>query len=573
MRTAIWALAALVTLGCTRPAPPPADAAAELLAPVPAPDGLLGAATAATPDATWRKLQRMTGGAAALLPPTFGGVLCAVAGLDPAVAAEIDGASAAFATFSGAAADPAWVVAARLSSARHARGVMFEGEVARYGAREAEGLTWVVARGGSLPGPAAVTSNGWLLVAKDDASLRKLANYTYRTLPARVAPAASASGNGPDAAAGGGTEAVSLDVPGSAFAELVPALRAAWTAKKVELGEQDRAMREKSGRAPDFGDPAEIVAHADAFVSARIEELGDVSSGHMALEVGDASVFLAAELAPREGAGPFRRRIEAMPAMGPEPLLGATADAEATLVFTDTERQKGEDLTRILEAGSVAMGTRLVEADRRRLSAMAGDWKAGRGKVVTMSALRLPSKGILVTTRPEDRDALVRALRGVGDVLRIANLQAALRLRDVATVEKDEPRLGRVQATTGRVPAPADPARKAKPQDRTIGLAWAEVGGEVSVVVGEDPAKLLAAHGTKERRLGDDDAIRLPIERVARDCSVALALQPFKLDPSRLGASPAPVVLAWGKRGDRAVLRTEISGAALNAFARRQLGL
>ena len=70
MRTAIWALAALVTLGCTRPAPPPADAAAELLAPVPAPDGLLGAATAATPDATWRKLQRMTGGAAALLPPT-----------------------------------------------------------------------------------------------------------------------------------------------------------------------------------------------------------------------------------------------------------------------------------------------------------------------------------------------------------------------------------------------------------------------------------------------------------------------------------------------------------------------
>src|ERR1700722_3072750 len=70
---------------------PDAAAAEAIEAPVPEPDGLLAEAWVRTPDATWAVLQHDVGGAAGLLPPAAGDVVCTLAGVGARIGSLVDG--------------------------------------------------------------------------------------------------------------------------------------------------------------------------------------------------------------------------------------------------------------------------------------------------------------------------------------------------------------------------------------------------------------------------------------------------------------------------------------------------
>ena len=132
---------------------------------VPAPEALLADVIVGTPNASWGRLQRGIGGAVGILPASAGGIVCAIAGLDPYLAAEIDGSAAAFGAVAGDPADPRYLFAVRLVDLRKARASLVDGETARFASRDAGGMTELLAKGGGNPPPVAlgISPNGYLL--------------------------------------------------------------------------------------------------------------------------------------------------------------------------------------------------------------------------------------------------------------------------------------------------------------------------------------------------------------------------------------------------------------------------
>ena len=179
---------------CRKDTPPGESVGVALAvdAPVPAPEGLLAELVIPTPDATWSKLQRGIGGATALFPTTTGGLICAVAGIDPSLGPEIDGASPVYGALAQDHEDVAYAFAVKLVDARRAQTVLVDAEGARYAAKEEGGMTTLSPKGGApLRTALAIARGGFLIVAGKAADLTRLGPYVHRTLPARPLPAVS----------------------------------------------------------------------------------------------------------------------------------------------------------------------------------------------------------------------------------------------------------------------------------------------------------------------------------------------------------------------------------------------
>ena len=236
---------------CRKDTPPEGTVAATLVveAPVAAPEGLLAELVVAAPDATWGKLQRGIGGATALFPTTTGGLICAVAGIDPSLGPEIDGASPLYGALAQDQDDVAYAFAVKLVEPRRAQTVLVDAEGARYAAKEEGGMTVLSAKGGAPLRTAiaiAIARGGYLIVAGKAADLTRLGPYVHRTLPTRPLPASSAA----------------IGIPHAALAGAVKTkLLADWAAFRADKEAQDAKMRqEHGGRAPDFADPRAILA-------------------------------------------------------------------------------------------------------------------------------------------------------------------------------------------------------------------------------------------------------------------------------------------------------------------------
>jgi hypothetical protein len=154
-----------------------------------------------------------------------------VAGLDPFMAAEIDGSVPFYGVVAGDPASPGFLVAMKLLDLRKARGVLVDGDTARYSARDAGGMTELMTKGQGNGPPVAVglSPNGYLLVARRSDDLAKLAPYATRTLPKRPLPADGA---------------VVFDVPRAALGTLLkPKLEDLWSEGLLALRGRAHAPR------------------------------------------------------------------------------------------------------------------------------------------------------------------------------------------------------------------------------------------------------------------------------------------------------------------------------------------
>jgi hypothetical protein len=102
-----------------------------------------------------------------------------------------------------------------------------------------------------------------------------------------------------------------------------------------------------------------------------------------------------------------------------------------------------------------------------------------------------------------------------------------------------------------------------------VGIFWSAQRGELAAVAAEDAPGLAPALFVPQRTLGDDARIHEALGRVGQDGSIVGVLRPFLS-----AASPRSdaALFALGRRGDRAMLRVEASGAFVREAMRRASG-
>jgi hypothetical protein len=543
-------------------------------APLPAPEGLLADVYVGTPNASWAKLQRGIGGAVGILPASAGGIICTVAGLDPFIASEIDGTAPIYGVVAGDPVSPSYAIAMKLLDMRKARGVLVDGDTARYSTREAGTLTELLPKGqGSAP-PVAVglSPNGYLVVARRSEDLGKLAPYVTRTLPKRPLPAEGA---------------VVFDVPRAALASVMkPKLDDAWaSAKSFLLGEDERMRRNHGGRAPDFGDPKAIVGIADGWVTRRIGIVGDLEKMRIAVDVIEDGVSIVSTMTPAAGGGPAAKWTDAMTLGDLAPLGALPATSAAALLVRDGEEHRADQARAFEEAVASALGPRLAEADTKKLHDVVADVTKARGDVFASAVAWDDPQGLSLRAVVRDPEAATRGVRGAVDLLKIAPFKELLHVRDVTASSEELAGVGKASVATIVREAPKAVAAVARPGDAgaprpiaparsdDLGAAWLVDGGVLSLAAGPTPVATLRASTKPDRKLADEPAIARSFTALANQASAVLIVQPLRFDATRANLPAAPLLVALGRKDKDATLRIDIANGLLRELARRQMGL
>ncbi len=535
-----------------------ADAAPVGEAEVPVPEGLLAEATLLDPNAAWSRVQRGVGGAVALLPMTLGGLVCTLAGIDPALAQEVDGTTPAYgviATSTVDAGDPfAWAVAVHLAEPRRARIVLVDGETARYKTRDEGGLAVLVSKGLPLSAAVALAPSGWLVVANDATGLARLGPYTYKNLPKRPKKDGS----------------LVVDVPHAATARLADELLAPkWAQAKKEMEDADHEMRAAhGGRAPDFGDPAAILKTADAFVTEKLDVLRDLDHVHLTIDAGDDAMKAVLALTPRSGSGPASQAIAALHLGDAAPMLDAPSDASLVVLTRSDAASRTTTTKGVEDALDQALGERITAAEKQDLHGALAAWAAGSGDWVTAALAIGKPTGIVVRTAATDADGASHAAHLGAELLGRpvfrGPLEAALDVRGVALGSAEAPPLGKVELLSV---ARRDP--KAPP----LGAMWGAHDGSFFFAAGDSPTALVALGAAPARRLRDDARVAATLNALGPDVGFALLARSILLG---LGAAASgnttPFVAAVGRTGGNGWLRVEISDPLVREAIRRAGG-
>ena len=552
---------------------------------LPAPAGLLADVYMSTPNTSWAKLQRNIGGAVGILPASAGGIICAVAGLDPFVASEIDGAAPIYGVVAGDPTNAGFVVAMKLLDLRKARAVLVDGETARFTPKEDAGVTELVPKGGPTGSPVVVglSPNGYVLVARRSQDLLELGPYATRTLPKKPLPADGA---------------LVFDVPRAALGTVMkPKLEALWATARAFLLAEDEAMRRNhGGRAPDYGDPKAIVGAADAWVDKRIGVVGDLEKMRIAVDVIEDGVSVVSTMTPVAGAGIARKWTDAMKVGDTAPLAALPSTTAAALVMRDSEEDRAEQSRAMESAITSALGSRLAEGDAKKLHDVVQDFTKARGDVVTTGLAWDEPQGLSLRAPVRDADAASRAVRGAVDLAKVAPFKELLRVKDVTSSTEEVPGFGRAQIAIitrepprtndaelrparahrdAGAPAAADAgaARPAPSRKNDLGLAWVVSGDMLSMASSDTPAATLGAAGRPGRKLSDEPAIARSLAALAANASAVLVLQPLRFDVARANLPAAPLVIALGRKNTDATFRIDIANGLLRELARWQMGL
>lgn len=551
------------------------DAGVVVEPPVPAPDGLLCDLYVAAPNAAWTKLQRGVGGAAGILPATLPGVVVLLADLDVTLANELDGTAPMYGAAAGDLADPGLVLAMKLVDPRRARSMLVgDGNAGRFAAREEAGMTVLVpatSRPTDRRFEIAITKNGYLLLGRRAADLQRLGSYVTRTLPSRTLPAESAV----------------LEVPRSALQSLLkPRLEGAWKEGRSFLLAEDERMRVERGRAPDFGDPAAIVAALDAMLARRVAIVGDLERVRIALDVVEDAAVLTATLAPTTDPGSEAKKwIDAMKVGDASPLLELPAASTLALSTRDGEAERVEQAIALEKAVASSLGPRLKEPEK--LHEVFDAIARSRDEAVALAVGLEEPAGLFVRARVRDGDTANKAIRGAFELAKIAPFKDMLRTKSVTSSREDLPGLGTADVLTLLRDPPKDqrpppvlfrPAQDAgaprAPGARagSLGVAWLISDGKLSLGAGAEPAVTLKIGARTDKKLADEPTLSRFLSAIGNDASTILVGQPLRLDPKRASLPTSPLALAIGKKGGDAFVRVEVSAGLLREAARWQMG-
>jgi hypothetical protein len=549
---------ALAIVGCHRGAPARANAFVE--PPVPPPDKRLGDLVIATPDALWSKLQKGIGGAASLLPSTFGGVVCATTGLDLAFAPEIDGNAPAYGELAEGEQGPVFAFAIKLVDARRARDALVDSDTPRFGAQEDGAITRLVPNRAHEGPSLALTKNGFLLVAHDDAALHALGPYAYRTLPTQPLP----------------PHALLLQVPRDALAGAVhDGIAHAWDATREAASAEDATQRaQHGGRDPDFGDAAAILATANGAVQSALLVEADLESARIGVDADDDAVHLDLTLTPKKGDGPASQALGRMRPGDPSPLASLPADTTLGVLFRDDTTTRTEDGAAVEASILRALGPRLHDADAKELHEAVVDWSTSRGDWLAAGLSVVGGVSVRALTPAPIADKATRAVReivGLATLPAFADpLRSLLGIQGIVLTDATIPGVAHAAvATFARETPPAGARRGGLPLGAHLGMAWGVVDQDLRVVAGED-ARALLAPAASTKTLAADARVTAALRALGNEVSFALLAQPF--GPGATDAGPA-LVLGWGRRAGEAWGRADIQNALLHTLVSRQTGL
>ncbi|MDF2694689.1 MAG: hypothetical protein K0S65_3072 [Labilithrix sp.] len=571
---AVAAAAALVAVSLVafkrcEGAPAPVDAGATLEPPARTPDDLLADVYVSSPNSSWTKLQRGVGGAMGILPATLPGVLVALTDLDVTLASELDGTAPMFGVVAGDPADPGVAFAMKLVDSRRARGILIDGDTSRFGGKDVAGMTVLVPK---RQDPRdrhfviAITPNGYLLVTRLESDLERLGPYVTRTLPGRPLPTESSA---------------VVEVPRRAIQSVLkPKVEALWGDGRAFLLAQDERMRAERGRAPDFGDPAAIVAAVDAMLGRRIAVLGDLEKVRLALDVTDDAAVLTASLTPTSLDGPGRKWIDGMALGDAAPVLGLPATSAVAISMRDREADRQDQALELEKTITTSLGARLEDPAKVH-DVIESATKARDESVAFALGLEDPA-GVLLRAPIRDAAAADKAIRGVFDLAKAKPFKELLRVRDVAATSEEIAGLGKVSVLTLTREGREKPrsalrgmdagAGGARTRPESAGVAWTTEQGTLVLAAGTEPAVTLKLGASPARKLADEPSLRRFTSAIGSDATTVIVAQPLKLDPRRANLPPAPLGIAVGKRGADAFVRIDIADALLREASRWQMG-
>ena len=544
--------------GCGKTETEVRDAQEPELAKVPAPDDLVADVTLLTPDVSWRRVQTGIGGAIGLMPQSAGGLVASLAGLDLGVGAEIDGKSPAFVVLAGEPTEPSWAVAVKLLDKRKARDALVDSETARLSARDEAGLTVLSPKGGGDTRAGvglALDPSGYLVVAKDEATAKRLGPYAARTLAKVPLPKSE----------------VHVELAPSAMSGKVrPFLERQWQAYAVDLLAADAKMRDARGRAPDFGDPKAVVAIVDAFVQRRMATLASLTKASVDVDtgVGDVHVRVTATGPERDGG------VEAMTVGDVAPIFEVPQDAIFAVLSRSAPDERVADARDVEAAIVAALGARLPEPEAKKLHGAIDGFAKGRGDALTLFALggadkdKGVGKGLVLRTDARDGGLAPRAMGDVAELLRAPVFKEPFHLKQTLRSTGDAPGVGKCDVLDLSIEG------RGKLSDTKLGLAWNAEGGRLVAAVGDSPLDLLVRGTKPPRKLADDKSLATYVSALGKEVSFVFFAQPFLVDPSH-PVAPSPAVVSWGKgagAGERWA-RVDVSDRVLRELLKKQLGL
>lgn len=556
-------------LGCKRrPLPPAPLAPAE--APVPAPAQHLADFVIPSPNALWSHLQRGIGGAAGILPMTFGGLACVTAGLEVGLGSEVDGASPAYGVLALDAGAPTFVVAMRLTDPRRTRDALLLADTARFTPKESGSIT-VLAPKGQSPSLAPVTGIGltpagsvvgYLLVGSNEAALLKLGPYAYRTLPAQPLPA----------------DALRVEAPREALAgTLHDALAKVWESMRTDAAQQDAALRaQHGGRTPDFGDAMAILGTADATVQRGLALTSNLETARLTLEADDAAVHLAVTLVPKAGAGPATQAIAALRTGNLAPLLTLPADISFGMLLRTDANARSEGAASVGSSVKQALGDRLRPDDGQRVLDAFTRWQEARGDWLTLAVSGEGGLGLTLRTPTGDGEKARRATRdivGLTSVPAFANpLATMLHVRAKGVAALDVPGLTGATLATFVRESPSRGKGNDKDGPAGFGVAWGLAKGNLEIALAEDAPKTLAASALPSATLADDPRIAGALKSFGAEANFTAIAEPAVA--SQAPGQPGPgVVVASGRHGQEGWARIDVADAILREIVKRQTGL
>ena len=123
-------------------------------------------------------------------------------------------------------------------------------------------------------------------------------------------------------------------------------------------------MRAERGRAPDFGDPAAIVATLDTILKRRLAVVGDLEKVRLALDIADDATALTATLTPRS-CGRSRTHVGRRDDGGRRGALARPAVGLAARRLDARQRSRSSGAGKELEkAITMSLGQRLADPSR-----------------------------------------------------------------------------------------------------------------------------------------------------------------------------------------------------------------
>jgi hypothetical protein len=549
------------------------SSSAPTLAALPEPAGLVAELALAHPDSVFKALRELGAPMSALLPAGFPLLTTTLLGLPPLSADSFDpDISAVGALAESSNGEIGWVVALHAVSGPELVAKLSTGDRAPFRAQlsATNGLTLLE----PTPPPAAVPAppraalavfDNYLLVATTPELLPSFGPYVARMLPRQ--PPSQAS--------------FSLRISPHALAtEVVPALRASWASYRTNLASQDQSERAAhGGRAPDFGDPAQVILGLDAGVESMLAGLE--SATHLELDIEPFSDRLEATLVLTPAVG--------SPAQGLLATLGAgdanellTFPAQTRLAFGATrssaERDSaakvaGDDWVRLL-------GSRMSERDTRTLRGVLADWELGRGARSSYGYLGGADPGAFLVADVADAAHLRRAAHGFFGLLTMPGIRAPLseflgqpRVNESATAHLDfapDVQLAKVAFSASNT---ANHATAAAPP---LSFAWFVEEKTSFAASGKDAEPVLKqvvqAARAAEPSLGASPGIAGGVQRIGDQAALFAYADARALAASMDATQPAPVFFSIGKRNQAVFLRIEVSKPAISVALDRALG-